>query len=49
MSIKSAASAKISVKSPGCRVVVHDYASTPQNSPSLLEFEYLANPAKLKN
>jgi len=38
-----------SLKRHGCRVVVHDYASTPQNSPSLLEFEYLSNPAKLKN
>jgi UDPglucose 6-dehydrogenase len=38
-----------SLKRHGCRVVVHDYASTPQNSPSLLEFEYLADPAKLKN
>ena len=38
-----------SLKRHGCRVVVQDYASTPQNSPSLLEFEYLADPAKLKN
>ena len=38
-----------SLRRHGCRVVVHDYASTPQNSPSLLEFEYLASPAKLKN
>jgi UDPglucose 6-dehydrogenase len=38
-----------SLKRHGCRVVVHDYASTPQNSPSLLEFEYLTDPAKLKN
>jgi len=38
-----------SLKRHGCRVVVHDYASTPQNSPSLLEFEYLADPARLKN
>ena len=30
-------------------MVVHDYAATPKNSPSLLEFEYLADPAKLKN
>ncbi len=37
-----------SLKRHGCRVVVHDYASTPKNSPSLLEFEYLADPAKLK-
>jgi len=38
-----------SLKRHGCRVVVHDCASTPQNSPSLLEFEYLADAAKLKN
>jgi UDPglucose 6-dehydrogenase len=38
-----------SLKRHGCRVVVHDYASTPMNSPSLLEFEYLADPAKLKS
>jgi len=38
-----------SLKRHGCRVVVQDYASTPQNSPSLLEFEYLADPAKLKS
>jgi UDPglucose 6-dehydrogenase len=38
-----------SLKRHGCRVVVHDYASTPQNSPSLLEFEYLSDPAKLKD
>jgi len=37
------------LKRHGCRVVVHDCASTPQNSPSLLEFEYLTDPAKLKN
>jgi len=38
-----------SLKRHGCRVVIHDYASTPQNSPSLLEFECLADPAKLKH
>lgn len=37
-----------SLKRHGCRVVVHDYASTPANSPSLLEFEYLNDPAKLR-
>jgi UDPglucose 6-dehydrogenase len=37
-----------SLKRKGCRVVVHDYASTPQNSPSLLEFEYIADIAALK-
>jgi UDPglucose 6-dehydrogenase len=37
-----------SLKRHGCRVVVHDYASTPANSPSLLEFEYLNDPALLK-
>jgi UDPglucose 6-dehydrogenase len=31
-----------------CRVIVHDYAANPKNSPSLLEFEFLADPAKLK-
>jgi UDPglucose 6-dehydrogenase len=36
------------LKRHGCRVLVHDYAATPKNSPSLLEFEYLADPAKLK-
>jgi UDPglucose 6-dehydrogenase len=38
-----------SLKRHGCRVVVHDYASTPKNSPSLLEFEYLADLTKLKS
>ena len=36
-----------SLKQSGCRVVVHDFASNPKNSPSLLEFEVLANPAQL--
>ena len=36
-----------SLKRSGCRVVVHDYAATPKNSPSLLEFEYLTDPAQL--
>lgn len=36
------------VKRSGCRVLVHDYAATPKISPSLLEFEYLDDPAKLK-
>ena len=37
-----------SLKRHGCSVLVHDFAATPQNSPSLLEFEYLPDPAKLK-
>lgn len=40
-----------SLKRRGCRVVTHDYAATPKNSPSLLEFESLedlAGLAKLK-
>ena len=37
-----------SLKRHGCRVLVHDFASTPENSPSLLEFEYLTDPARLK-
>jgi hypothetical protein len=49
MSIKSAMAAKISIKSPVCRLIVHDCASSPQNSPSLLEFECLTDPAKLRN
>jgi UDPglucose 6-dehydrogenase len=36
-----------SLKRRGCRVVTHDYAATPKNSPSLLEFEYLDDPAAL--
>jgi len=36
------------LKQSGCRVVVHDYAANPKNSPSLLEFEVLASPAELK-
>jgi UDPglucose 6-dehydrogenase len=38
-----------SLKRSGCRVVVHDFASTPRNSPSLLEFEVLADVKKLKD
>lgn len=38
-----------SLKRNGCRVVVHDYASNTKNSPSLLEFEQLAEPSKLKS
>ena len=38
-----------SLKRSGCRVLVHDYASNTKNSPALLEFEQLADPAKLKN
>lgn len=37
------------LKRHGCRVVVHDYAANPQKSPSLLEFEFLSDPAKLGN
>ena len=37
------------LKRSGCRVVVHDYASNTKNSPSLLEFEVLADPNELKN
>lgn len=36
------------LKQSGCRVVVHDYAANPKNSPSLLEFEVLASPGELK-
>ena len=38
-----------SLKRSGCRVLVHDYASNTKNSPALLEFEQLDDPAKLKN
>ena len=37
-----------SLKRSGCRVVVHDYAANSKNSPALLEFETLADPAQLK-
>jgi UDPglucose 6-dehydrogenase len=37
------------LKRHGCRVLVHDYAANPANSPSLLEFEVLSDPAKLKS
>ena len=37
------------LKRHGCRVVVHDRAANPQNSPSLLEFEFLSDPAKMGN
>jgi UDPglucose 6-dehydrogenase len=36
------------LKGSGCRVLVHDCAANPQNSPSLLEFEWLSELAKLK-
>ncbi|HEV2391974.1 MAG TPA: nucleotide sugar dehydrogenase [Verrucomicrobiae bacterium] len=36
------------LKRNGCRVVVHDYAANPKNSPSLLEFEPLGDLATLK-
>ncbi len=37
------------LKRHGCHVLVHDCAANPKNSPSLLEFEVLSDPAKLKN
>jgi UDPglucose 6-dehydrogenase len=37
------------LKRNGCRVLVHDYAANIRNSPSLLEFEVLADPTKLKS
>jgi UDPglucose 6-dehydrogenase len=36
------------LKRQGCRVLVHDCAATPKNSPSLLEFEYLSDLSALK-
>lgn len=36
------------LKAKGCRVVIHDCAATPANSPSLLEFTYLSSLAELK-
>jgi len=36
------------LKRNGCRVLVHDYAANPKNSPSLLEFEFLADPLCLE-
>ena len=36
------------LKRHGCRVLVHDYAANMRNCPNLLEFEILADPAKLK-
>ena len=38
-----------SLKRNGCRVVVHDYAATIKNSPSLLEFDVLPDVEKIKN
>jgi UDPglucose 6-dehydrogenase len=35
------------LKRQGCHVLVHDYGATPANSPSLHEFEVLADPATL--
>ncbi len=35
------------LKRNGCHVLVHDCAANPKNSPSLLEFEFVAQPAKL--
>ncbi len=36
------------LKDGGCRVLVHDCAATPQNSPSLLQFEVLSQLSMLK-
>jgi len=36
------------LKRSGCRVLVHDYAANPANSPSLLEFEVISDPAQLE-
>lgn len=36
------------LKAAGCRVLVHDCAADPQNSPSLLEFELLTDLGTLK-
>jgi UDPglucose 6-dehydrogenase len=35
------------LKRSGCRVIVHDCAANPGNSPSLLEFESISDPAQL--
>jgi UDPglucose 6-dehydrogenase len=37
------------LKRHGCCVLVHDCAANPQKSPSLLEFEFLSDPAKMSN
>ena len=37
-----------SLKHHGCRVLVHDFAANPNNSPALLEFEPLTDLAKLR-
>jgi UDPglucose 6-dehydrogenase len=36
------------LKRRGCRVLVHDYAATPSNSPSLHEFDVIADPGVLR-
>ena len=36
------------LKRHGYRVIVHDYGAKPANAPSLHEFEYLAEPAALR-
>jgi UDPglucose 6-dehydrogenase len=36
------------LKRSGCRVLVHDYAATPANNPSLLDFEVISDPAQLE-
>ena len=38
-----------SLKRHGRRVLVHDYAACPKNSPSLLEFEFLDDFKMLRN
>jgi UDPglucose 6-dehydrogenase len=37
------------LKREGYRVLVHDYAAVPDNSPALHEFEVLADPAELQS
>jgi UDPglucose 6-dehydrogenase len=32
------------LKRRGCKIFVHDYQASPDNSPSLIEFEYLSEP-----
>ena len=36
-----------SLKRSGCRVLVHDFAANSTNSPALLEFEAVSDPAHL--
>ena len=37
------------LKRSGCRVLVHDYAANPANSPGLLEFEMIPDPVRLED